>query len=756
MGRRQFWLVLVLLAGCGGGGSENSSPSTGTPVIDPPNDNQPDNGRTPETFRTAEYFQSGGLATIAAAAGYASQPADRDAGDGTRIAIVDSGVDIHSDLDVARRFALVGTDFDDPAPHGTHVAGIAAASRNSQGMHGVAFDAEIVSLKIAPPDFSNDNQLEDDGVIASAIASAAGVDRSFVRPTGEVLGAVVAAESDVMNMSFTTSDPQGQVFEAMADAASAGKIMVAALGNDALTGPVAAPAIYASAPEMQGLALAVGALDTSGDVDTDFSNLCGGVAQSCLFAPGERIVSTLPDNGLGAISGTSMAAPHVAGAAATLIAAFPNKSPGQIVQRILTTADDLGVEGVDERFGHGRLNLGAALSPVGFTAVPIGGRQIELDVDDRSPLVELPAWIDERDLRGELADVLVLDEQGFPFSTDLGARIRKQAPPTPVQGFLSSANLAFAGETLDNGLSFRAWQNTERFSLHEAWQARRGETPEKANFTMSFDLSPEFSLRLQNGATGHASALSNNAQDWFEHSQGPLRFSQHGGEALALDWQIHANVVATASLAGSAGNPAERIDFSLTYRDDKRLKLRLEGGIVEDAGGVWGIASTSAIGQLSSESAYSTVKGTYEFGDGWSVFGQLGVAHMLASDRHDGGLVEDIETAYATNAALGIGHKALFGNDQLTFSILRPFRPDAVNLVVEIPKEQRADDTIESQKKRLSLTPSGQQTDFVLAYDLEISEAMRWSSLAFVQSQPGHNRHAEPVFGGGLKLIWSY
>ena len=64
-------------------------------------------------------------------------------------------------------------------------------------------------------------------------------------------------------------------------------------------------------------------------------------------------------------SGTSCAAPVVAGAAALLKQKFNQDSNAAIVQQIFDTADDLGVAGVDGVYGHGRLNIRRALSPIG-------------------------------------------------------------------------------------------------------------------------------------------------------------------------------------------------------------------------------------------------------------------------------------------------------------------------------------------------------------------------------------------------------
>ncbi|QLF71637.1 S8 family serine peptidase (plasmid) [Peteryoungia desertarenae] len=101
----------------------------------------------------------------------------------------------------------------------------------------------------------------------------------------------------------------------------------------------------------------------------EYSNKCGVAANWCLAAPGgtndesvERpIVSTYTNGTYRALQGTSMAAPHVAGAIAVLVEAFPTYSPAQITNILFETAEDLGATGIDEIYGRGFLRLDRAL-----------------------------------------------------------------------------------------------------------------------------------------------------------------------------------------------------------------------------------------------------------------------------------------------------------------------------------------------------------------------------------------------------------
>ena len=118
----------------------------------------------------------------------------------------------------------------------------------------------------------------------------------------------------------------------------------------------------------RGRIIVVVATDAS-KVLAEYSNHCGVTAEWCIAAPGgayddevERpIVSTYKGGGYEALQGTSMAAPHVAGAVAVLIEAFPTYTPAQITNILLETAEDLGAAGTDTVYGRGFLRLDLAL-----------------------------------------------------------------------------------------------------------------------------------------------------------------------------------------------------------------------------------------------------------------------------------------------------------------------------------------------------------------------------------------------------------
>jgi thermitase len=246
------------------------------------------------------------------------------------VAVVDTGVDMdHPDL--VSRLVAGGYDFasDDPDPndeqgHGTHVAGIvAAASGNGIGGVGAAPGCKLLPIRAG-------------GAVLMTADVADGVLHA------------VEAGANVINMSLGSATDSPTMRAAVDQAALAGVLVVAAAGNDGVTSPFY-PAGYEAA-------LAVGAT-TPTDARAPFSNHGAWVE---LAAPGVDILSTTFDGGYGIMSGTSMACPLVAGAAALLRSARPTWTAEQLERAL--KAQGATVTGFSGNTVIKRLSMGSVLT----------------------------------------------------------------------------------------------------------------------------------------------------------------------------------------------------------------------------------------------------------------------------------------------------------------------------------------------------------------------------------------------------------
>jgi thermitase len=248
------------------------------------------------------------------------------------IAVVDTGVDYrHPEFKgqlVNGVNILTGTDrAQDDNGHGTHVAGvIAARTNNLEGIAGIDWAGKIMPVKAMDAEGSGSVLDIADGIIWA-------VDHG----------------ANVINLSLGEYAGSEYLHEAIRYAYNKGAVLVAAMGNDGISDP-SYPAAY---PEV----IAVAANDENNET-ADFSNYGNHTSVS---APGVSIPSTYPNNRYAALSGTSMATPHVAGVAALIRSINPKLTPEEVRKIIETTADDLGPAGFDEYYGHGQINVARAL-----------------------------------------------------------------------------------------------------------------------------------------------------------------------------------------------------------------------------------------------------------------------------------------------------------------------------------------------------------------------------------------------------------
>lgn len=243
------------------------------------------------------------------------------------VAIIDDGIDVtHKDLtnQIVRPYDFVNSSSTNirAGKHGTHVAGIVAASMNNQlGGIGIAPQTKIMPINV----FNGDKAYTSD--IIKAIQYA------------------VQNGANIINFSLGMPTFSKELEEAIQSAYKSGVLIIAASGNDSNSEKFY-PASYREV-------ISVSATDQK-DQLADYSNYGSDID---LSAPGTQILSTLPNGMYGFFSGTSMAAPIVAGAAALLWSMEPDLSRDEVAERLLKSVDDLGAAGKDIYYGHGRVNL---------------------------------------------------------------------------------------------------------------------------------------------------------------------------------------------------------------------------------------------------------------------------------------------------------------------------------------------------------------------------------------------------------------
>ncbi|WP_211745472.1 S8 family peptidase [Paenibacillus sp. Marseille-Q4541] len=256
--------------------------------------------------------------------------------DNVTIAVIDTGVDLnHPDLEgqFVEGYNVVNPDekpYDDVG-HGTHVAGIISAKvNNNEGVAGMTWYNKVMPVKVLDSSGSGTTYAVAEGIIWATDHGA-----------------------KVINMSLGNYADAEFLHDAIKYAYDHDVVLIAATGNDNTERP-GYPAAY---PEV----FAVSATDAAMK-RAEFSNYGDYVD---VMAPGASIASTYPNNQYAALSGTSMASPHVAALAGLIRSLNPDLNNEEVMDLMRSSVIDLGEPGYDKYFGYGQIDVYKALEKAG-------------------------------------------------------------------------------------------------------------------------------------------------------------------------------------------------------------------------------------------------------------------------------------------------------------------------------------------------------------------------------------------------------
>jgi subtilisin family serine protease/Ca2+-binding RTX toxin-like protein len=242
--------------------------------------------------------------------------------------------------------------------HGTHVSGtIAGKGNNGVGVTGVAWNAKIMPLK-----FLND---QGSGTLSAAISA---------------INYATAKGVKLTNNSWGGGGYSQALYDAINAAGQQGALFIAAAGNSSQNTDInpAYPASY-------NLANIISVASTTNtDGLSSFSNY--GLTSVDLGAPGSGIYSTLPNNSYGTYSGTSMASPHVAGAAALVWSQNPTWTAQQVKNALMNTGDSIAALAGKTVSGK-RLNVFNALAAANLPSVTVSVSPATVQEDGATNLV---------------------------------------------------------------------------------------------------------------------------------------------------------------------------------------------------------------------------------------------------------------------------------------------------------------------------------------------------------------------------------
>ena len=443
--------------------------------------------------------------------------------------------------------------------------------------------------------------------------------------------------------------------------------------------------------ELRGHSIAAVAIGEDGEI-ASFSNRCGIAAEWCIAAPGQRVRAAYSGTrqgefirGYTRVNGTSIAAPMVSGGLALMTQMFRNQLPGEdLVTRLFHTADRSGPYAERAIYGHGLMDLGAALSPVAAPVVAAGDT-----VDSAGPLVQQSGFR----LGGAFGtslltalsgrEIAAFDALGAPFWYDLGRLVVPSSRPSfgaEVSEFMSAPALA-----------------------------------RRVDDTGSHGTAPPPALRLDLDRTPDVAGLGHAAL---------------ARDSLSLTMSQADGIVATAFTTEGMDNLLPASGASLSWRaPDSPLGLRV--GWLSERESMLSATAQGAFGALAAHSFSLGLEVDQQVGD-WQLGGgpEVGVVHARAEDGIVTGVSPLATSAFAVHATRPVG-----ANGMLQVTLAQPLRVEGGDARLSIPVGRTRDGGIVHHQIQADVTPTGRQLD--LAVRMGTSARRR-------RPPPGRRRHPPP------------
>lgn len=752
-------IAALALAGCGSGSTARPQPAPPPPgAITPPPAPAPTPSPTPTptpppagiNYNDTEYRSSNGAAAAGALTAYNAGGTGR----GVKIAILDSGInpglaEFAGRIDPASQDVAASRGVVDNEGHGTAVAGVAAAARDGSRTLGVAFESTILSLNT-----SNPNDCDpDDGCQHSDSDIARAID--IARTNG----------ARVVNISLGGEGTTSMVLGAIGRAAAAGIVIVMSAGNEGEEPEGRNPGGFAleSASAGNGLVIIAGAHDANRTL-TSFSNRAGSGAAHYLVALGDRVRTVDHQNRAALYSGTSFSTPVISGAAALLASAFPNLSGRQIVELLLTSADDAGTPGRDGIYGNGILNIAAAMAPRGTLSMAGTGAPIPAEGGQTSGPMG--------DAKGQSLGVVILDGYSRAYAMDLARTLSAMPQERPLaqalQGEIGSAT-AFSGTTAVSITMRRNLSGNPEVGLAQTGLSYQDSRKAKAIAGLALTrLTPRTSVALGFAESGKTlqQRLAGAEHKAFLVARDPTAragFVADGQSAIGMRHDLGPAALTLTSERGRVrdlddSNPLGEPGYSVsTLTADRRLgraRLSLGATRLHEEETILGARFSSTFGSGGATSWFVDAAAGYDIGNGWNAAasyrrgwtglpggGSLGQGGSLVSEAFSFDL--------ARTGAFAAG-------DRLAFRVMQPLRVRSGGFDLSVPASYDYGTGAVGYEQRLySLAPTGRELDFEAAYGIGAWGGDLSANL-FLRTDPGHIETMRSDIGGAIRFTKSF
>ena len=679
-------------------------------------------------------------------------------GSGEIIAILDAGFNTsHNELN-AKTITQYGTQtaatgVNATADHGLIVSSVAAGEDDGTGMQGVAPGA---SLHIASYNQSNGNtyypthwaNATDNASSAVAQNNSWGVNYQ-----------IDTLKSDISSNSWTNAYGISQKFHSSgltSNEASANAyidaldnfqdhgVVVYALSNTTsytdADFQAALPELFSELEEAWITAVNVEITGSSGDETyTRKSAPCGSTGKYCLGADGYQIVgaayhSSNTNSYWAGVSGTSFVAPQISGAVALLAEAFPSHTPAQLTDRILASADNTffshdaavtfgnGVShGYDDEFGHGILDIYAALNPItssAYTRIYTGkstkvGEEYQLG---NSKLLTSSSLGDslQKGLIGEVG--YTYDDLGGGFEYDMSYHVNLISNNKPK--FNLSEELKSLTNPIDNSLKTK-----DSFSLNQGISIGLSALPVQS----FFDSNTYSSTNLKSYHT-------------------PYLDSNEGGIGIGGTFNIsNARLLVGATMPIELSNgqkigSIKNLVSSLEYGNPQSQSVTLMTGLSQENDSLLGSIGSNAfsLDGARSTTTFTALKAQKYLFDNLSLTGIATHANTNMTSPSNS-LVDSARDIKSSSIALVADMRNISNDDQLSIFVNQPNRVDSGSIAIKTASLADSNRNINQTIKNIDLDSSSRQLNYGLSYRKDLNENLAFSVKHTITNNLNHS-----------------
>ena len=679
-------------------------------------------------------------------------------GSGETIAILDAGFSTsHDELD-SKTITQYGTQtaatgVNATADHGLIVSSVAAGEDDGTGMQGVA---PGVSLHWASYNQRNGNtyypthwaNATDNASSAVVQNNSWGIDYQ-----------IDTLQSDISSNSWTNAYGIAQKFHSSGYTANetSANAYITALDNFQDHGVVvyalsntssytdadfqaALPVLFSQLEEAWITAVNVEITGSSGnETYTRKSAPCGSTGKYCLGADGYQIVGAAYDSSATnlywqGVSGTSFVAPQISGAVALLAEAFPNHNPEQLTDRLLASADNTffshdaavtfgnGVShGYDDEFGHGILDIYAALNPItssAYTRIYTG------DSSDGSESYQLgnSKLLTSNSLGDSLQKGLIgevgytYDDLGGGFEYDMSYHVNLMSNNKPK--FNLSEELKSLTNPIDNSLKTK-----DSLNLNQGISIGLSAIPIQSFFDSNSYSSP-------------------NLQSYHT----PYLDSNEGGLGIGGTFNIsNARLLVGATMPiefnnGQKIGSKKSLVSSLEYGNPQSQSVTLMTGLSQENDSLLGSIGSNAfsLDGAKSTTTFTALKAQKHLFDNFSLTGIVTHANTNMTSPSNS-LVDSARDVKSSSIALVADMRNLSNDDQLSIFVNQPNRVDSGSIAIKTASLADSNRNINQTIKNIDLDSSSRQLNYGLSYRKDLNENLAFSVKHIITNNLNHS-----------------